>query len=556
MPDRAEIGDGDLVRLAIAGDQVAFRLLVERHQPMVRARAGQLCHDRHELDDVVQEAFLQAYVGLGRLRDPDRFAAWLGGIVFNICRARRRRAPVELVSDWPEPLHPASADGLPSADDLDRADALREAIAGLPAGQQRAVALFYYAGLPAGQIAGTAGAAKASLHKARRRLRDYLAAHRPDLIPAGPRSGTLPAAKDTHMAAVRIAHAVPRPSRRRTSHVLVVLADDAGHRALPLWLNDPGGRSLWRIVDRPDAAADELSPEERTPPETTTARLLAAASATVTGVDIDELGPDVTAARIGISGPAGVQQVTARLAEGLALAAASGAPVRMADALLGRLAVPVAGEDLLGQFLERESAPAGPAAAGRAVGGPYRRLRYQPRNLALTAGLEGWSLGGTFLREASGSRWRDFSCAAQDRSAVLWSAVPDPYGRAILSQDIFADDYRGHPVTFRGELRTSDVTGHAGLFLRIVTEAARWPPARTLAPAVGRRSQPGGESGGEPGRVPGTHLIAVTGSQDWTTRQLAADVTEDAAIIGFGIFLAGRGRVELRNAEFLPRAPG
>jgi hypothetical protein len=38
----AEICDGDLVRLACDGDTVAFRLLVERHQPMARARAWRL----------------------------------------------------------------------------------------------------------------------------------------------------------------------------------------------------------------------------------------------------------------------------------------------------------------------------------------------------------------------------------------------------------------------------------------------------------------------------------------------------------------------------------
>ena len=38
----AEVSDGDLARLARGGDPAAFRLLVERHQPMARARARQL----------------------------------------------------------------------------------------------------------------------------------------------------------------------------------------------------------------------------------------------------------------------------------------------------------------------------------------------------------------------------------------------------------------------------------------------------------------------------------------------------------------------------------
>jgi RNA polymerase sigma factor (sigma-70 family) len=119
-----DIPDGDLVRLAREGDPAAFRLLVERHLPMARARAARLCSRPDDADDVVQDAFLQAFVALDRLRDPDRFAGWLGGIVANVCRAQRRRAPLTLLGDWPENLHPASAGTLPSAEDLDRADVL------------------------------------------------------------------------------------------------------------------------------------------------------------------------------------------------------------------------------------------------------------------------------------------------------------------------------------------------------------------------------------------------------------------------------------------------
>ena len=148
----ADVSDGDLARFARGGDPVAFRLLVERHQAMVRTRARQLGPDPGDVDDIVQESFLQAFLALDRLRDPDRFAGWLAGIVFNVCRSLHRRPAVTLLGEWPESLHPTSASGLPSAEDLDRADALRAAVAGLPAGQRRAVTLHYYADLPAGQV--------------------------------------------------------------------------------------------------------------------------------------------------------------------------------------------------------------------------------------------------------------------------------------------------------------------------------------------------------------------------------------------------------------------
>ena len=62
-----------------------------------------------------------------------------------------------------------------------------------------------------------------------------------------------------------------------------------------------------------------------------TARLLRAAGASVTGVDIDEIGPEMAAARINLATPAGPRHVTARVAEGLAVAITTGAPVRVAD---------------------------------------------------------------------------------------------------------------------------------------------------------------------------------------------------------------------------------
>jgi RNA polymerase sigma-70 factor (ECF subfamily) len=94
-----DIGDGDLVRLARTGDAAAFRLPVERHQPSARARAARLSAHPGDVDDIAQEAFRQAFVALDRLRDPDRFTAWPGGIVRNVHRTATRRAPLMLLAD-------------------------------------------------------------------------------------------------------------------------------------------------------------------------------------------------------------------------------------------------------------------------------------------------------------------------------------------------------------------------------------------------------------------------------------------------------------------------
>ncbi len=513
-----EISDGDLVRLARDGDPVASRLLVERHQPMARARAAGLCRNPSDVDDVVQESFLQAFIALDRLRDPDRFAGWLGGIVLNVCRGLQRRAPVTLLADWPEPVHPAAAEGLPSAEDLDRAAALRAAVADLPAGQRRAVVLHYYADLPPGQIAESAGAARVSLHKARLRLRGYITEHRPDLVPSG----------RTHMTTVRIARAEdlippgqPLPIRAFT-HV-IVLADDAGGRELPVWLPGFDGHRIVSLLDHPAGSAAQAEAAAARNADELAGPLLRAAGASVTGVDLDELGPDVTAARIAVAAPTGTRHLTARLADGLAIAIATGAPLRVAGPVLDRLAA---------------AAQAGPVLAPAADAlRQHGRPRYEPRNLDFAAGLEGWLFGGSFDMHASAAHWQDYSCVAEHGIAVVASAVPEPAGFALLRQAMFGDDYRGATVTFRGEFRSTDAPRRAGLFLRINTDPRRdirGPLTEAAALAD-----------------PDNTIVTVSAGRDWVRHEVTTRVPGDCDIVAFGTFMAGRGRIELRRAELV-----
>jgi bifunctional DNase/RNase len=255
-------------------------------------------------------------------------------------------------------------------------------------------------------------------------------------------------------------------------------------------------------------------------------RLLHAAGARVATVDIEELGPELTMARIGLDGPAGPAQVTAHLAEGLALALEHGIPIRVAGAVMDTLAQPLQGEDPPSRLLQR----ARPAAA--AVPGP-RRQRH-PRNLTFTEGLEGWELRGSFLRDATAAHWDDYSCQATGHSsAILAAAVPDPYGFADLRQAILAEDYRGSTIRFRGQVRTGPASQQAGLYLRVVTgQSARdGIDQRTVAPA-------------------GQALA----DRNWAPREVSAHVPHDASFVLFGLTLTGPGRIELRTPE-ITRSP-
>lgn len=322
------------------------------------------------------------------------------------------------------------------------------------------------------------------------------------------------------MITVRIARAGRRDQKvslpgRAPTHV-VILADEADGRELPLWFLPADGFRLQRLLEaEPEWTADAL-----------TARMLRALGATVTAVEIDELGPEVAAARIGLAGPAGTRQITARLVEGLAVAIAADAPLRVADTVMGRLAVPS------GTTPVRAG---GPGGGRRPVHGPRRsaRPRYEPRNTTFADGLDGWLFGGSFTENVSASHWHDYQCIAEGGTAVIASAVPEPTGFAMLGQEVYADDYRGSTVILRGELRVP--AGRAGLFLRVNQgRPIRGPLTEQAAFAD-----------------PDNNVTPVANDPGWALRQISARVPAHGDAVVFGIFLAGPGRIELRNPGLL-----
>ena len=368
------------------------------------------------------------------------------------------------------------------------------------------------------------------------------------------------------MITVRIAHAEPGPGRpadtgpridprvpvvARLLGFHVVLADDAGHRALRAWLaQDPDGTPLPALLDRP---GDDIWTTQGIPEELAV-RLMSAAGGNVTGVeihpdwaDIEEVTEQTCTARIELGGPSGIRHVTARLDLGLTLAVVSGAPVRVADAVMDRLAVPVPDGDVLAPFREARPVRAERERAGviidRQAGRVFqvpgglggKRPRFEPRNMSFGEGLGRWDLdflARDLVEEAAVQVRHDYSAAAEGRSSVLYSASAEPRGSAMLVQTIFADDYRGATVAFGGEIRAEDVAGQTGLRLEILRKGWRIEADRRVE-----------------------RTVNVTGSQDWSRREITVTIPEETDVIRFGITLAGRGRVWLRNPELRRERP-
>jgi len=82
--------DARRVRRALGGDSAAFTELVTRHMPAVRAVARACTGNLADAEDVVQEAFLKAWLSLDTLQEPGRFGGWVVTIARNVARSQLR----------------------------------------------------------------------------------------------------------------------------------------------------------------------------------------------------------------------------------------------------------------------------------------------------------------------------------------------------------------------------------------------------------------------------------------------------------------------------------
>lgn len=83
--------EAELIRAALSGDSEAFGQLVRTHQERLYAAMLQVTRSTEEAEDVVQEAFVRAFLKLDSFHGNSQFFTWLYRIAFNNALSRRRR---------------------------------------------------------------------------------------------------------------------------------------------------------------------------------------------------------------------------------------------------------------------------------------------------------------------------------------------------------------------------------------------------------------------------------------------------------------------------------
>lgn len=148
-------------RAAIQGNREAFEMIIRSSSRNLFAIAYGILQNREEAEDVVQDTLVKAWKSRWRVRDPEKFPAWLSTIARHRARdlARRRR---------PEPLphdleSAETVEATTGAENMDLEAEVHAALSQLPELHRMAVTLRYFEELDYATIEQTLGLTNGAL---------------------------------------------------------------------------------------------------------------------------------------------------------------------------------------------------------------------------------------------------------------------------------------------------------------------------------------------------------------------------------------------------------
>jgi len=145
----------------VSPDVGDLRSLYESQRVSLVRLASLLLHEYGDAEEVVQDAFVKAYVRWGRLRDPDKALAYLRSAVLNGARSRLRHLRVvERTTTGASRLGAGADAGLLAREEH---DLMIAALRSLPVRQRECLALRYYLELSEAEIATTLGISQGSV---------------------------------------------------------------------------------------------------------------------------------------------------------------------------------------------------------------------------------------------------------------------------------------------------------------------------------------------------------------------------------------------------------
>ena len=109
------LSDEQIVVRVVAGQTALFEVLMRRHNERVYRAARSIVKDESEAEDVMQQAYVNAYSHLRQFDGRSRFSTWLTRIAIHeaLARARRRGRYIDMDPEQPSTLTLATSMATP-----------------------------------------------------------------------------------------------------------------------------------------------------------------------------------------------------------------------------------------------------------------------------------------------------------------------------------------------------------------------------------------------------------------------------------------------------------
>lgn len=172
----------------VKGDQEAYTDIVDFYKDKVYQICYRMLGNKHEAEDVAQEAFLRAYLNIHTFKQELKFSSWLYRIATNLCIDRMRKKKPDYYLD----SEVAGTDGLtlysqiPSnqrtpdqdVENIELADTIQKEISKLPEKYRSVIVLRYIDELSLNEISDILdmplGTVKTRIHRGRDALKEQL----------------------------------------------------------------------------------------------------------------------------------------------------------------------------------------------------------------------------------------------------------------------------------------------------------------------------------------------------------------------------------------------
>ena len=174
-----------IIGRCLKGDVEAYGRLVDRYSARILNVALMMVGDRHEAEDIAQDAFIRAFRGLAGFRGRAKFSSWLHQIALNLCRDHlKKRArgggPVPMAEETLEGSRDGEGEERPDAMvSAELSETMRDEISRLPYLYREAFVLRHLQGMEYFEVAAitkvSADTVRVRAYRARELLRGRLA---------------------------------------------------------------------------------------------------------------------------------------------------------------------------------------------------------------------------------------------------------------------------------------------------------------------------------------------------------------------------------------------